>query len=152
MHDSITITRSSLLYDISNLAFVVGDVASDFHTPHSLHQIFDICAPGNIDRVNRLLDLAFAETCTILRKIISGSAHCRDYQLILKYGKVSCEWKRRLQETIREFMTAKVLAGWLSITLPEAADVWNEKANEMKTALSSATFSTTVRTRRVPPI
>lgn len=171
MRNSITIKRSSLLYDIANLAFVVGDVASDLKSPHSLHQIFDICAPGNIDRVDRLLDLAFAEVRTILRKIIdgrccrgydrrdesgecgtTGNENCRDFRLILKSGIINCEWECRLQETIREYMTAKVMAGWLSVTLPEAADVWKEKAEDMKTALSASIFSASVTTRRVPPI
>lgn len=57
---SLEFSRKALIYDISNCAYVEGDVmpADD---EHSKHQVFDIAEDGNIDRVTRILDLAHAE-------------------------------------------------------------------------------------------
>lgn len=86
----LVITRKSLVYDISNIAYVMADVNtpvgnisyagtlaatavkdnSEKRDPHSLHQLFDICNEGNIDRVNRIIDLAFS----IAKALLEGKA------------------------------------------------------------------------------
>ena len=57
--------RSELLYDIKNYAYVEGDVMQG-KTEHDRHQVQDIGETGNIDRVTKVLDLAYAESVEAL--------------------------------------------------------------------------------------
>lgn len=57
--------RSELLYDIKNYAYVEGDVMQ-VKTEHDRHQVQDIGETGNIDRVTKVLDLAYAESVEAL--------------------------------------------------------------------------------------
>lgn len=57
--------RSELLYDIKNYAYVEGDVMQ-VNTEHDRHQVQDIGETGNIDRVTKVLDLAYAESVEAL--------------------------------------------------------------------------------------
>lgn len=61
----LTFKREELLYDIRNNAYVEGDVMQA-KTEHDRHQVQDIGEDGNIDRVTRLLDLAYAESVEAL--------------------------------------------------------------------------------------
>lgn len=62
---TLTFKRTELLYDAENYSFVEGDImkADD---EHARHQVFDIAAKGNIDRVTRVLNLAHAECVEML--------------------------------------------------------------------------------------
>lgn len=134
--------RKRVLYDVGNLAFVVADVREDKHSAHSLHQTFDILESGNIDRVNGILDLASAEVGVLLNRHIQSGATC----------KVNSPEDRLKRELVHQFLVARVLADWLSITLPEAAGVWKEKAAEAFDALAASLRGRVTVTRRVPPI
>ena len=57
--------RSELLYDIKNYAYVEGDIMQ-VKTEHDRHQVQDIGEIGNIDRVTKVLDLAYAESVEAL--------------------------------------------------------------------------------------
>ena len=57
--------RSELLYDIKNYAYVEGDIMQ-VKTEHDRHQVQDIGETGNIDRVTKVLDLAYAESVEAL--------------------------------------------------------------------------------------
>lgn len=145
---TISFSRDELLYDISNMAYVVGDISAGSASPHSLHQTFDICEKGNIDRIDRLLGNAFAEAGTILRKVTvtppdeereigNSDPYPAVYRLTLLRGKVSEDWRIRLKEAVHEYMVARALHGWLSVTLPEAADVWEAKAEDARSMISA---------------
>ena len=62
---TLTFKRKELIYDAENYSFVEGDImkADD---EHARHQVFDIAAEGNIDRVTRVLNLAHAECVEML--------------------------------------------------------------------------------------
>lgn len=161
------LSRKSLLYDISNLAFTIADTGDN--NRHSLHQVRDICEDGNIDRVNAVLHLAFSKVVAILsrpRKSRKGklntlpSEECKptvppdDFQLHIK---LPPEMEFNLKETIREYLVCCVLADWLAITLPEAADVWKFRAEACFSALQEliaglSLGSTNAFTRKVTPI
>ncbi len=129
------IDRDIIIEDVADLAYVVGDVHSGERSAHRLHQTFDICAEGNIDRVNRILDLGTAEINLMLRHY-RHDIGVRD-QLV--------------EKCVHEYLVARVMADWLAVTLPEAADVWKEKASEARSALASATTCAPLL-RRLPPI
>lgn len=57
-----------------------------------------------------------------------------------------------LQELIREFLVCRVLHGWLSVTLPEAAAMWHERAEALLDRLKSISIgSIGPLTRRLSP-
>lgn len=154
--------KETLLYDISNLAYVVGDLRGDSLSAHRLHQTFDICEEGNVDRVDRLLALAFSEVGMALRKVAieppamdrlsNSDAPPEEFRLRLRRCAGGESWRIRLKEAVNEFMTARVLAGWLRVTLPEAADFWKEQADSMLESLKSLSCAAFTGHRRVPPI
>lgn len=144
--------RESLLYDISNLAYVVGDVRESKMEGHTLHQTFDICEKGNIDRVDHILRLAFAEVRAMLRHVVvrEKERETHEMRLPLKPG-LDRECVDILAGSVREYLVARVLADWLSITLPEAADVWNGKASEAALAIMARTRFSRGVARRLSP-
>lgn len=57
--------RDELLYDIKNVAYVIGDTTKT-EREHDKHQIIDIGEDGNVDRVTRILDLGIAHCAEVL--------------------------------------------------------------------------------------
>lgn len=135
------IKKKALLYEIANMAFVIADTGQD--SIHSLHRVKDICEEGNIDRVARILGLAYSQLITILFPILSPiridpdrdfSAIPHDYEF--SFRREACtgfpltkEIQLQIKETIHEYMVCMVLSDWLEVTLPEAADVWKFRAS-----------------------
>lgn len=159
----IVIKKEKLLYDISNLAYVIADGAEP---KHKVHIVADIAMEGNIDRVARLLGLAFARVQDALKKILvvpeserikDISALPRDYVFELRKdcsGKIIVPFSSAvlLKETIHEYMVCFVLADWLGFIFPQEAGIWRSKAEECLAALSAFPRGQTAVTRRIPPI
>lgn len=58
----------------------------------------------------------------------------------------------KYRELIREFLVCRVLHGWLSVTLPEAAAMWHERAEALLDRLKSISMgSIGPLTRRLSP-
>ena len=156
-------SRKAVLYDVANLAYVVGDVREGEYTAHSLHHTFDICAPGNIDRVNRVLDLAIAEVEAIVNP---------------PYGISGRVVEKLLRNLVHEYLVARVFYDWLTVAFPpglsangtrssanvsgssskatvdNVISIWKEKTSEARKTLETAVRngSTKILTRRVSPI
>ena len=148
------IKHKDLLHDISNLAYVIADVCEGRESPHSLHQIYDICEEGNIDRVNSLLTLAAAEVAAALSPI--GSISRRKELYRLKFKGISKEYAFKITELIREYMVTSVLHGWLAITLPSGASFWNDRKLNLMDTLDTSIFmavasNNATLTRRLSP-
>lgn len=149
--------RSELLDDIRQYAFVEADIM-DAQKEHAQHQTFDIAEDGNIDRVTRILSLAYSE-CVELLYPFSKSAveetEQRDdtlvedtqYQILLAvpetFSKSTCDL---LEKYIHEYMICRVLSDWFSITKPEAAANWAAKMEDAKSGLLS---SKSIRMKKV---
>lgn len=143
--------RSDLLHDISNLAYVIADVSEGKETPHALHQTFDICEPGNVDRIDSLLTLAATEVGATLTPV--GSLAIRRDRYILIFNGLSVAIVSKVTECVREYMVASALYGWLSVTLPNAADFWASRKEAVLTALCRVASSHLAAFRRhTPPI
>ena len=138
----VGLRRDELLYDIRNIAWVEGDVlpTQDEHQRHQRHQVQDIGEDGNVDRVTRILDLAYSECVEMLfpytKRPVEGevgvdnSLDAREIYLIelslpASYSVTTVTLVRKL---CHEYMVARVLADWLSITNPQAAAKWAAKA------------------------
>ncbi|MCH5230142.1 MAG: hypothetical protein J1F12_09175, partial [Muribaculaceae bacterium] len=69
-HQTMKLKKSALIYDISNIAYVIADTGDD--SSHILHKVRDICEEGNLDRVSRILGLAYARLLTILSPVLNS--------------------------------------------------------------------------------
>jgi hypothetical protein len=149
----MTFNREALLYDISNCAYVEGDTmkAEDIH---ERHQVIDIIEEGNIDRVTRMLDLAFArcvEACYPYTKVpVTDSPETEEemkkYEMVTDDTLVEQDYVMRmlvpddfsqttitlLTHTIHNLLVARVLADWMSITNPTKKDEWMEKVASLE--------------------
>lgn len=161
--------KKALLYDISNMAYLVADTGDTSH--HSLHQVRDICQEGNIDRVSRILGLAYAHILSVLSPLIDTvridenkdfSKEPQNY--VINFRKdgdyrflLSSETKLHIKETAHEYMVCMVMADWLGVTYPEAADVWKfrfEKALKDLEDIAASLKGSSCRAfgRRIQPI
>lgn len=125
----MVIKRKVLLHEISNLAYVVADVCEGKESPHALHQIYDICEEGNIDRVGSLLALAAAEVGHAISSLAVMNKRKDDYHL--KFTGCSKEAAIKITRLTREYMVTSVMHGWLAMTLPSLANFWDMRKENL---------------------
>ena len=135
--------REELLYDIGNYSYVEGDIMLT-RDEHERHQVIDVVEDGNVDRVSRVLDLAFAqcvELCYPYSKVaIEDGTELDDtksepsvYELRLRLPDgFSQTTVTLLEKLIHELLVYKVLADWMSITKPTSKQNWEEKIQEIE--------------------
>ena len=155
----LTFTRQNLVYDIENYAFVEGDLMRT-DNEHAKHQVFDIAQDGNIDRVNRILDLAHAECVEMMYPYTKVSCedsesvtnspmdvyqYCITLQIPDDFSKTTIDY---VSKCVHEYMTSRVLTDWLSITKPSAANYWAVKAAEAKDQIRTSLNARMKRVRR----
>ncbi len=157
---TLTFHRSEILYDCDNCAFVEGDIADTQDMDHARHQIQDITADGNVDRVTRVMNLAHAEVIEMLfpftksdvqdaLKLDDKKEEPDTYTVELNLpGKFSTTTVNLLRNLIHEYIVCRVLQDWLSITYPKSADIWAVKAEEVKQKIKEAKAARTALTRR----
>ena len=148
--------RKRLLYDISNYSFVEADVNSP-DLQSVLHQVYDICEDGNIDRVNRILQLAHAEAsemlypyskipCTEDEVVASDVLTPDSYVIKLALPESFSDTSLKLlSNLIHEYLVCRVLADWLSITAPSLSEKW-----AMKIATIVEKTQALINSRRTP--
>lgn len=136
--------REQLLYDIRNYAYIEGHVWGEDRPEirHARHTLIEIGEEGNVDRVNRLLGTVHAATVEMLypytrQDAADGEVICDcmcvpdEYQIIMQVpASMSHTTLELLSKLIHEFMVARVIYDWLSITHAEASRNWLEKALE----------------------
>jgi hypothetical protein len=156
---TLTFKREEILYDCRNYAYVEGDTMKT-QDEHDRHQVMDIAEDGNVDRVTRVLDLAFAdcvELCYPYSKVeatdetaLDDTLQERD-TLVLNmlvpddFSQTTVELLRRL---IHELLVYKVMADWTSHTKPESEEKWAKKAEEVEEKISSSLNYRVGRVRR----
>lgn len=136
-----------------------GDVM-EATTEHGRHQVMDICEDGNVDRVTRVLDLAFAdcvELCysytkhpvddgTILDDTLDEQAI---YEMRLSVPeKFSFTTLNLLRSLIHELLVYKVLYDWTSITKPDSKTNWQEKIEDAEKEIQAILNTRIGRIRR----
>lgn len=157
---TLVFKRKELLYDAENYSFVEADIvkAEDKHTRH---QIFDIGQDGNVDRVTRVLNLAYSECMEMLypytKEEIPNEQEVLDDVLIapeeytmtltLPIG-FSLSTVKLLKHLIHEYMVCKVLADWMSITNPGSQISWENKVQNARIKIQTSLVSRTGKVRR----
>lgn len=151
----IVISRDMILHSIADLAWVTADLRTDSLNGHVLHQTADICTEANLPRVDTLIRLALTEALEACRGAFKvGTPFFKDPPA--KSFTVDCRCgtdAARIRELLKEFLTASVLCSWLSLTIPEAAAYWKERASECLTKLAaSGQMKPHAHRRTIPPI
>lgn len=132
--------RDQLLYDIKNCAYIEGHIM-ETDNEHQRHTVQDVGEEGNVDRITRVLDLAVAQCREMLYPYIKHHIHRPELNDVLKeksvYGMVlsvphgfSQTTLNLLEQLIHEYLVAKAVADWMSITNPAKAETWAIKARE----------------------
>ena len=153
-------SRKNLLYDISNYAFVEGDIIGGT-AAHAAHQVKDIAEDGNIDRVTRVLNLAHAETVEMLypytKEMLSeegaeysdAMSEPAEYRVRMSVPEgFSATTVRLLQELVHEYMVCRALQDWLGMTYPDSAPVWAGKVDYFLGKIRASLVSRMVHIRR----
>lgn len=125
----------------------------DRDNEHAKHQVFDVAEQGNIDRVTRMLDVAFAKVVEICYPYSKKEMRNRvglddeleeEDEYILKMtlpSSFSETTLNLLEKLIHEYLVYVVVADWMSITKPESKQNWQEKADttehEIRTSLNN---------------
>lgn len=153
--------RSELLYDIGNVAYLLGDVKPD-DEQHTKHQLQDITQSGNIDRVTRMMEIAIAECTEILYPYTKAEVaesvvmddklketQCYDIDMTLP-DDFSKTTQVLLVRYIHEFVVARVLMDWLLIVDPSGNgyENWSAKCIAAKESIEKMMNRRTGRTRR----
>lgn len=151
---TISIRRDLLLYDIANYAFIEGHRSESLSgEPQKAHLLTDICADGNIDRVNRTLALAHASAVELLHPLTRRRHVCGSitneiwtpgvYPIRLRRDvRMPDTTAHLLARLVHEYMVCKAVHDWLSIADPTAAARWAEKSAEAANALRQCSLST----------
>lgn len=151
--------RQSLLYDIANYAFVEGDVMQT-DSDHLRQQVQDIIQEGNIDRVNRVLALAFSECDNMLfpytTSKINGELECKnsieapeEYMITLSVPETFApSTASLLGKLLHEYMVCRVLSDWMSITYPQAQVSWQIKLEDIQSRVRQCINFRTKKVRR----
>ena len=146
--------REQLLYDIKNYAYIEGHVWGE-ENQHAQHTLVEIGEEGNVDRVNRILAVVHAAAIEMLfpytkQEPEDGEIICdrmftpTDYNIEMNVPTtMSRTTLHLLNRLIHEFMVARVIYDWLSITHPDAARNWLDKALEAEEEITSVKNSRT---------
>lgn len=146
--------REQLLYDIKNYAYIEGHVWGE-ENQHAQHTLVEIGEDGNVDRVNRILGTVHAAVVEMLgpytkQEPEDGEEICdrmwapEDYRIEMRIpATMSRTTLHLLSKLIHEYMVARVIYDWLSITHPEAARNWIDKAMEAEEEIETIKNSRT---------
>jgi hypothetical protein len=149
---SLKFMRAELLYDVKNYAYVEADVMGepgDSKVQHAQHQLADIGEAGNIDRVSRILDVVHTAVVEMLYpftkqevveeeiddRLIEPTEYVVEMTVPISVSKTTVKLLSRL---IHEYMVYRVMADWLSIMNPAAAQGWMARAEETQAEIERA--------------
>lgn len=156
---TLYLSRKALVYDIENYAFIEGDIMQT-DDEHVKHQVFDIAQDGNVDRVSRVLNLAYDECVELLypytKRDIGDWKTCDNGLSALGMYEIEMEVPNSFAEStvnlisklIHEYMVCRVLADWMSITNPKAQQSWMTKVEDLKKAIRQCVNHRRVKVRR----
>lgn len=149
----IKVTRKKIYAEIGVATAFLGGKSAPSAPDPALH--FDTLV--TVDEDNGVLSQFIDDAVTTLaeslgRRVTAMNLSGETVKVSILVADSYDEKQTPVTESIfRKYLTAKVMGDWLSATLPQAADVWKEKAAEALSAMASATTCVTLL-RRVPAI
>lgn len=155
----------NLLYSIENLAYVEGDVMPLAMDGEPIRApVIDVGQDGNIDRVRRVLDLAFAEVVEALfpytkLDVVEGERLNDDLQEREGYDidlRVPLGFSRTtlslLENLIHEYAVCCVLSDWLSMTNIAAHEKWELRKQSVLLSIRDNLGGRVGKRRRKPSV
>ncbi len=155
---TLVMKRDELLYDIRNYAYIEGHVWGE-ENQHAQHTLVEIGEEGNVDRVNRILAITHAAAVEMLypytkeqadEEVIDNKLWTpQEYRIEMRVpSAMSKTTLHLLIRLIHEYMVSRMLYDWLSVTHPDAAQNWLDKAMEAKEEIDSIKHHRTGALRR----
>lgn len=156
---TLVFRRAELIYDAGNYAYVEADIlpADDIHRKHN---VADMTQDGNVDRVSRVLDVAYAECVEMLypyskREMTDGQAiddvpqEPEIYEIRLNVpAHFSSTTLSMLGSMMHEYIVCRMVADWMSITNPASEAKWEKKYEALRDKIRSSLVSRIVGARR----
>ena len=142
----LELKRKELAYDIQNLGYIIRD-SMKRESPEEGRNISDIMEDGNADRIQRILDLAYAEVMRVLSPYVDhrveADAYGNDilneptsyYVFVTLKHTMPGTTENLLRVYVHEFMVAFTMADWLAVVAPEQAAVWAGKAQGLEESI-----------------
>lgn len=153
----ITLYRKSLLYDISNVAFIIGSSNPEIDDK-TRSSIIDICIDGNVDRVTRMMNMAVnelinkiyaftkdrvLEDCKISNLHIEPDKYQIQMSVPLGFSKTTASV---LTDYMHEFIVNFIISDWLSFTKKDEMQIWESKSDicisKIKSVINNRVFAT----------
>jgi hypothetical protein len=156
---TLNFERKNLLYDIENYAYVEGDIMPA-DNENTRHQVIDIGQEGNVDRVTRILDLAYAECVEFLypytkemcENLITQGNELQETDVYVIEMAVDYDFSQTtinlISKLIHEYMVCRALGDWLRITNPANRSDWNSRAEDVKNQIRVRLHARCGKTRR----
>lgn len=156
----IILKREQLLYDVGNYCYVEGDIMPE-DAQHSRHMVQDVIQEGNVDRVNRILDLAHSDVVERLYPFTQHEIHhpvvddrLREkpvYGIFLSVPETYSQTTLNLLgNLIHELMVCIAMADWMSITNPPKEETWKRKVETTLARINQVKSQTRDRSRIRP--
>ena len=142
----IRLSKQRMSYDIANNAFVIGETIGK-DAPHARHLVQDVVEGQNVDRVCRVMYLAFCRVKDLLRQRVVEDDAEYVIRLIVPNGLATCTldyWAILAYE----YVTASAIADWLEMTAEDKAAVWQRKADEAADRLTRSVATCHRRARK----
>lgn len=155
----VTFGRKGLKYDLENCGWVESQTM-DENSENSRHLTADIGEEGNVDRVNRVLDMAVARCEEIaypwvqkdlgeLTELTDAVSETEDYEMELTVPTdVSASTVKLLTGQMHEYIVCRALGDWMSIVNPARAETWEAKASAAAEEIRRIVMTRTVHTIR----
>lgn len=146
MNRQLIFVFDNLKYDISNMAYIIAQRASNEITKK---QICDICEDNNLDRIKRVLDLAFAEVRNLCYPYAKAASDNE-----VEYDDISDHYEyvidltlpddtrqvtvSVLRERINEYVVWKAIDSWLELNAPDMRTNYENKMSALTDGIHSA--------------
>lgn len=157
---TVTLRRENLIYDIRNCAYIESHTLAE-DAGHVRHLVADIGEEGNIDRVDRVMALAFSLLVQRLGEwtrtdLDTGLKEIDDDRWIpCEYRVKVCLPRKNNATTVallghlmHQYVVTKVLYDWLLTAVPKSAEAWAARLAEIEDELERVTNSTDLCFRR----
>lgn len=116
---------------------------------HRQHEMADICEPGNIERVWRVLGLSMAEARMALTPLLADPRmipednilqNPPEWRLDLRQP-LSSTSRLYLREKVHELLVARVMSDRTGVIIPQATPIWSTRAETALSSLAEASSS-----------
>lgn len=143
----VTIKSEEVLADLRSAGWLEQELHPELDR-HRRHQMADICEPGSVERVWRVLGAAVAEVRMALLKVlppletllpVNGLERPEEWTFSFA-SSLRADAVAMLKEKIHEYLVASVMADRCAVIIPGASAVWRMRAEAALGSLQGASL------------